>query len=199
MNLIIVIDYLGTFVFAISGALAATERRFDLFGVFMLGTVTAIGGGTLRDLLIGSAPVGWMTNEIYIYLIISSVPLVYLFKKHIHKLRKSFFLFDTLGIGLFTILGLQKTLDAGLSPLIGVMMGVTSAVFGGIIRDVLSNEVPLIFRKEIYASACFAGAIVYLAINIFAPESVAIVVSILTVIIIRILAVKKGWSLNIHA
>lgn len=198
MNLIIVIDYLGTFVFAVSGALAATEKKFDLFGVLMLGIVTAIGGGTLRDLLIGSTPVGWMRNEIYIYIILGAIPLVYFFKNHIMKLRKSFFLFDTIGIGLFTILGLEKTLSAGLSPLIGVMMGVVSAVFGGVIRDVLSNEVPLIFRKEIYASACFAGAIIYLGINEFAPDSVAIVVSILSVIIIRILAVKKGWSLNFH-
>ena len=197
-HLIIVIDYLGTFVFAISGALAATEKRFDLFGVLMLALVTAIGGGTLRDLLIGSTPVGWMTNEVYIYLIISAVPIVYIFNKHIHKLRRSFFLFDTLGIGLFTILGLEKTLSAGLSPLIGIMMGVTSAVFGGVIRDVLSNEVPLIFRKEIYASACFVGALIYVGMEAFAPESVAVVLSILSVIIIRILAVRKQWSLNIR-
>jgi len=195
MTLISFIDYLGTFVFAISGVLAAVEKKFDLFGAIMLGMVTAIGGGTLRDLLIGSTPVGWMVNEQYIFIILSAIPICYFFKDRILNLRRSIFLFDTIGIALFTILGLKKTLALGLSPTIAVMMGIVSAVFGGVIRDVLSNEVPLIFRKEIYASACFAGAIVFLFVNYWAIEPIAIIISILTVFIIRVLAIRKKWSL----
>jgi uncharacterized membrane protein YeiH len=109
-------------------------------------------------------------------------------------MKKGIFLFDTLGIGLFTILGLQKTLAFGLSPMIAVMMGVVSAVFGGVVRDVLSNHVPLIFSKEIYAFACMAGAMVFLALNPFLQESIAMTISIITVIVIRILAIKRNWA-----
>lgn len=195
MSLINFIDYLGTFVFAVSGVLAGTEKKFDLFGVFILGLVTAIGGGTLRDVLIGSTPVGWMNNEIYIYIIASAIPFCYFLKPYISKLKRSFFLFDTIGIGLFTILGLEKTLSVGLSPLIAVMMGIVSAVFGGVIRDVLSRDIPLIFRKEIYAFACLAGALVYLGTCLIVSTDIAMIISILSVIIIRILAIKKHWNL----
>ena len=197
--MITIIDYLGTFVFAISGVLAAVEKRFDLFGALILGLVTAIGGGTLRDVLIGSTPVGWMQNEIYIYIILAALPIVYFFKSRIQGLRKSIFLFDTIGIGLFTILGLQKTLAIGLSPLVGVMMGIVSAVFGGVIRDVLSNEVPLIFRKEIYASACLVGALIFLATQPFTSEPVAMGISVLSVIVVRILAIRREWNLPFKA
>lgn len=194
-NFIISIDYIGTFVFAISGVLAGIEKKFDLFGVLILAFVTAVGGGTLRDILIGSTPVGWMQNEVYFYLILAALPFCYFLKDKVIQLRKSFFLFDTLGIGLFTILGLQKTLALGLSPLIAVLMGVVSAVFGGITRDVLANEIPLIFRKEVYAFACFLGAITFLISDYFLPEKTAMVISIITVIFIRVAAIKKEWEL----
>lgn len=199
MSLIVAIDYFGTFVFAISGILLGVEKKFDLFGVFVLGLVAAIGGGTLRDLLIGSTPVGWMQNEMYIYIILSALPICYFFKSQIMSLKKGIFLFDTIGIALFTILGLQKTLAVGLSPLVAVMMGIVSAVFGGVIRDVLSNEVPLIFRKEIYAFACLIGALIFLGSSYFVSESIAMAVSVLAVIVVRILAIRKGWVLPFNA
>ncbi len=195
MSLIQIIDYIGTFVFAISGVMAAVERKFDLFGVLTLGIVTAIGGGTLRDLLIGSTPVSWMKNEIYLWLIIGALPVCYFFHTYISKYRKGLFLFDTIGIGLFTILGLQKTLEAGLSPVIAVTMGIVSAVFGGVIRDVLANEVPLIFRKEIYASACLFGALVYLGMTMYFTDAISMTWSILAVIALRILSIKMKWHL----
>jgi uncharacterized membrane protein YeiH len=198
MDLILLVDFIGTFVFAVSGILVAIDKKFDLFGVIILGIVTAIGGGTLRDLLIGSTPVSWMQNEIYLYIILSALPICYFFKNYVLSLRKGIFLFDTIGIGLFTILGLEKTLEFGLSPVIAVMMGIVSAVFGGVIRDVLSNEVPLIFRKEIYAFACFFGALMYLGTKMIFPEWIAIVVSILAVIAIRILSIKKHWSVQFN-
>ena len=171
------------------------DRKYDLFGAFMLGFVTAVGGGTLRDLLIGSTPVAWMQNQIYVYLIISAIPICYVLKNPIQKMKRSWFLFDTIGIGLFTILGLQKTLSFGLSPLIAIMMGVVSAVFGGVIRDVLSNQSPLIFRKEIYAFACLAGAVLFIISDHFFAENISMVISIISVIVIRLLAIKYKWSL----
>ncbi len=194
MTLIDFIDYSGTFVFAISGVLAAVEKKFDLFGAIILGMVTAIGGGTIRDLLIGTTPVAWMKNDLYFYIIISAIPICYFFKDEIQSLRKSNFLFDTIGIGLFTILGLEKTLEVGLSPVVAVMMGIVSAVFGGVIRDVLSNEIPLIFRKEVYAFACLGGALTYLFCLEIVPKELAMVISIFTVIVIRVLAIKRQWS-----
>jgi len=195
MDVITFIDYSGTLVFAISGVLAGVDRKFDLFGVFILGFVTAVGGGTLRDLLIGSTPVGWMQSEIHIYIILFALPICYKWKDVILKMKKGIFLFDTVGIGLFTILGLQNTLALGLSPLIAVMMGVVSAVFGGVIRDVLSNKTPLIFREEIYASACLAGAIFFLLSNLVLSKDISMCISIAVVIVIRILAIRKHWSL----
>ncbi len=195
MDLITLIDYTGTLVFAISDVLAGIERKYDLFGVFILGFVTAVGGGTLRDVLIGSTPVGWMQNQAYVYIVIASVPICFVWEKRILKMKRGFFLFDTLGIALFTILGLQKTLAIGLSPLIAVMMGVVSAVFGGVIRDVLSNHSPLIFSKEIYAFACLAGAVLFLGCQHFLSEEISMLVSIAVVIIIRILSIKYHWHI----
>ncbi|MFT5802013.1 MAG: putative membrane protein YeiH, partial [Nonlabens sp.] len=159
-----------------------------------LGFVTALGGGTLRDVMIGSTPVGWMQNETYIFIVMSALPICYIAKDIILRMKKGVFLFDTIGIGLFTILGLKKTLAMGLSPLIAVMMGVVSAVFGGVIRDVLANRAPLIFSKEIYAIACLSGAVLFLIAEPFCSEPIATASSILMVIIIRILAIKRHWG-----
>lgn len=191
-----VIDIVGTFVFALSGVMVAVEHKFDFFGTIILAFVTAVGGGTLRDILIGSTPVSWMGSEVLIYVILITIPLAYLFLNFLKKLRKTMFIFDTIGIGMFTILGLEKSLEIGLSPIIAVMMGVVSAVFGGVIRDVLSNEVPLIFRKEIYAFACFFGALVYLMMEYFyAFKELNMLVSIMVVIVIRVLSIKNKWSI----
>lgn len=198
MDLISLVDFIGTFTFAISGILVAIDKKFDLFGAIILGTVTAIGGGTLRDLMIGSTPVSWIQSDIYLYIILGALPICYFLKDFVLSLRKGIFLFDTIGIGLFTILGLEKTLAVGLSPIIAVMMGVVSAVFGGVIRDVLSNEIPLIFRKEIYAFACLFGALMYIGTKLILPEWASMLVSILSVILIRILSIKKNWSLQFN-
>jgi len=139
--------------------------------------------------------VGWMTDINYLLLVLLALPFCYFLRTSIQKFRKGFFLFDTLGIAVFTLLGLNKTLSLGLSPVIAVLMGVTSAVVGGVIRDVLTNEVPLIFRKEIYALACLAGSVCYLLLQLISPyEIVNISISILVVIVIRFFSVKKKWS-----
>ena len=191
------LDLLGTFVFALSGVLAGMDRRFDIFGAGVLGMATAVGGGTLRDILIGTTPVGWMSDLNYLFLIGAAIPICFAFQSHILKLGKSLFLFDTVGIGLFTIIGIEKTLTAGLSPIVAVMMGTVSAVFGGVIRDILSNQIPLIFRKEIYASACIIGGCIYLMMqHFFHPSNVNMICSIVVVIVIRYAAVRFNWSLN---
>ncbi len=198
MDWIYTLDLIGTMVFAVSGVLTAIHKKFDIVGSLIIGIVTAVGGGTLRDVLIGETPVGWMKDVNYLWVILIALVLAYTFKSSIAKFRKGMFLFDTIGIGLFTILGLQKTLSVGLSPAIAVMMGTVSAVFGGVIRDVLTGVVPLIFRAEIYATACLAGGVVFLLLEAFFPNQIInVVISMLVVFVIRFFAVKKKWSLNI--
>lgn len=190
------LDLVGTLVFAISGMITASEKKFDLFGALVIAFVTAVGGGTLRDVLIGSTPVGWMNDLNYLYLIGGAAILTLLFKRWILKMRTTLFLFDTIGISAFTLLGLLKTLSFGLSPVIAVLMGTISAVFGGVIRDVLTGQVPLIFRQEIYATACITGGICYLILNEAFPTTwIPVTSGIATIIAIRVLAVKFHWSL----
>src|SRR5688572_6705213 len=153
MSLILVIDILGTIAFAISGVLTALNKRLDPFGIFIIAFVTAVGGGTLRDILI-EADIAWMRNLIYVYVILGSTIFAVIFRKRLGYIRKSLFLFDTIGISLFTIIGVEKGIAAGFHPIICIALGTMSACFGGVIRDILCNQIPIIFRKEIYATAC---------------------------------------------
>lgn len=195
-----VLDLIGVFVFAISGVLTAIDHDFDVVGAIIVGSVTAIGGGTLRDMMIGQTPVAWMTDTNYLWVILAAVLVSYLFKSYISKLRRGMFFFDTVGIGLFTILGLEKALSIGLEIPIAILMGIVSAVFGGVLRDILTNRVPLIFREEIYATACLAGGLVYIALNTFSEiNALNMGVSMLTVFIIRYFSIKNNWSLKFDA
>ncbi|PCJ66426.1 MAG: hypothetical protein COA58_06520 [Bacteroidetes bacterium] len=197
MDWIYYLTMTGVFAFGISGVLTAIDNDFDIIGSAIIGFITALGGGTLRDLLIGETPVGWMKDINYLWAILASIVVSYLFKNRIQKLRKSRFVFDSVGLGLFTILGVQKTLDLGLNPIIALLMGVVSAVFGGVLRDVLSNVVPLIFRSEIYASACLIGGGVFIGLSSFSNILyVNMLVAMSTVFIIRYFAVKKKWTLK---
>ncbi|WP_317164063.1 trimeric intracellular cation channel family protein [Cryomorpha ignava] len=200
MDIVYILDIIGVFVFATSGVLTAIDNKFDLVGSAVIGFITALGGGTLRDIMIGQTPVGWMYDVNYLWTILAALILSYLFRKRIVKLRRSLFVFDTIGIGLFTILGLQRTLATGLDPAIALIMGMVSAVFGGVLRDVLTNEIPLIFRREIYATACLAGGLVFLLLTKFYDhELLAMAISMGTVFIIRYMAVRYNWSLNLRA
>ena len=194
MSVIYLLDLIGTFVFAISGILTATRNRLDWFGGLVIALFTAVGGGTLRDLMIGSTPVGWMQDSNYLLVIVGGATVAFFFQASVRRLRKTMFFFDSIGIGLFTILGLTKTLEAGLSVPIAILMGVVSAVFGGVVRDTLCNEVPLIFRKEIYATACLLGGIVYVSlIYLEIPENMSILSTVVFIIVLRILAVRYAW------
>lgn len=191
-----ILDVLGTVSFAVSGVLTAYYKKLDPFGVFIIAFVTAVGGGTLRDVLIGSTPVTWMIDIKYMYIIALSVVLSIVFIKKISYLRTSLFLFDTIGLGVFTIIGIEKGLDANLHPLICLALGTITASFGGVIRDILSNEIPVIFRKEIYATACIFGGTVFLLLHYLnSPLIVTYVVTSLIIISIRLLAVKYNLSL----
>lgn len=193
-------NILGVFVFATSGILTAIDNDFDLVGASIIGFVTALGGGTLRDVMIGETPVGWMKDTNYIWTVLVALIFSYLFKRSIMKLKKSMFLFDTIGIAVFTILGTQKAISFELPTTVVLMMGVVSAVFGSVIRDVLTNEVPLIFRKEIYASACLLGGVSFLLLEAFSDlQNVNMVLSILVVITIRYLSVRNNWTLKFKA
>jgi uncharacterized membrane protein YeiH len=197
-DIISYLDLIGTLVFAISGTMAASSKKLDLFGAAFIAFVTAVGGGTIRDLLIGDTPVGWMRDQNYMFIILAGVGITFLFQKHVKKLRKTLFLFDTIGIGVFTILGLKKALLIEIDPLIAVMMGMFSAVLGGVIRDILINEIPLIFRKEIYAMACLAGAsLFYLLQKAGISFELNTLISISFIIIIRIIAIKYKIGLPV--
>lgn len=196
MSLIYLLDLVGTAVFAISGFLVAGEKRFDIFGAAVVALVTAVGGGTLRDVLIGSTPVGWMQDLWYPAVILIGIIFAWILGPTIRKLQKTMFLFDTIGIGIFTILGMEKTLALGLHPIIAIMMGTVSAVFGGVVRDVLVNREPLVFREELYATACLAGGILYAILNIFQiPHDLLIILTVIFIVSIRGLAVRRGWNL----
>ncbi|MEP0132886.1 MAG: trimeric intracellular cation channel family protein [Eudoraea sp.] len=189
-------DLLGTVAFAISGVLVAMEKRLDLFGVFIIAFVTAIGGGTLRDLLIGNTPVAWMLESTYIITIIGTVILAIAFREKLRYLRKSLFFFDTLGIGLYTMVGIEKGLNANLLPAMCIILGTITASFGGVIRDILCNEIPVIFRKEIYATACVVGGLSYFLLRkLPLGDEYVYLASILIVIGIRLVAVKYKIAL----
>lgn len=186
-----IIDILGTIAFVISGVLMAMDKKLDLFGVIIIAFVTAIGGGTLRDLLIGNTPVFWMQEMTYVTVILGTVLVAILFSKQLRNLRKTLFLFDTIGIGLFTMVGVEKGLNADLHPIICVALGTITASFGGVIRDILCNEIPVIFRKEIYATACVLGALSYFLLQMLPfTQEYAYSPAILIIISIRVLVVK---------
>jgi uncharacterized membrane protein YeiH len=191
MELIYTLDILGTFAFAISGALVASDQKLDLFGVIIIAFVTAVGGGMLRDILIDAHPINWIGDLNYLWVILIAVISTFLFKSKILPLYKTLFLFDTVGISVFTLLGLQKGLTFDLHPVVALIMGMISAVFGGVLRDVLTNKIPLIFEKEIYASACLAGGLSYLILNQFnVSTDLNFIISASVIVIIRLISVK---------
>src|SRR5690606_22132466 len=190
------LDIIGTVVFAISGVLVALSKRMHPFGILIIAFVTAVGGGTLRDILIGDTPVRWMKNMTYTYVMLGSTMFTIVFKRKIDYLRKSLLLFGTVGIGLYTAVGVEKGISAGLNPIICVSLGTISACFGGVIRDILCNEIPVIFRKEIYATACIVGGFSYFLIKKLPIDiDLAFVIAGLIVILVRLLAIRFKISL----
>ncbi len=197
MEPIYYIDLLGTAVFAISGAMAAMRHNIDLFGAAFTGFVTAIGGGSLRDIFLNLRPV-WVDDGNYLLAIVVGVVIAILFKSVLGKLARTLFLFDALGIGFFTVVGVQKSLAFDSSGIAAVVLGMFSAVMGGVTRDTLLNETPLIFRKEIYATACLSGAVLFVSLNrLGIDHNLNAFLSASVVSFIRIVAVKYRLTLPI--
>ena len=185
-----IIDFIGTFAFAISGIRLASAKRFDWFGAYVVGAATAIGGGTLRDLML-DVPVFWMHDGVYLTCTGIALLWVILFRKYMINMHNTFFIFDAIGLALFTVVGIQKTIDCGLPIWVGIVMGTMTGVAGGIIRDVLINDVPLIFRKEIYAMACVVGGLVFgLCYLLDMPTMITNLACGAAVFLTRVLAVK---------
>ncbi|WP_417608584.1 trimeric intracellular cation channel family protein [Owenweeksia hongkongensis] len=189
------LELLGTFVFAISGALAITGKDKDWVGATFTGFITAIGGGTLRDILLDRHPLVWISDMAVVYTIVAGIVCVYFFSKTLGRLSKTLLLFDTLGISLFTIVGTEVALHHGVRGEIAVVMGMFSAVMGGVIRDTLTQETPVILQRGVYASACFIGAAIYLILRYFdLDRNLNFIISISSIIIIRLLSVRYEWA-----
>lgn len=197
MNILQLIAYTGIFIFAITGALKARTHKMDIFGAVVIAFATAYGGGTVRDLLIGIKPVNWVNDYLALGLVLGAVIIVFLFNSNVSKFRKTIFFTDAIGIGMFTAAGIEISLNAGLNEGYAVVMGVVTATFGGLIADILGNEVPNLLRKgELYATACLAGGIAYIGLKeIGLEKNINLSVCVLIVVGLRILSKRKRLTL----
>lgn len=196
MKLQYIIELAGTGFFAISAALVATQRsKHDWFGVSFISFITAVGGGTVRDILLDSYPLVWMRDINFMIAIISGVIIANIFYDRIKQFRRVMFILDTLGVAIFTIIGTEKAMHFGISPFMAALMGMFSAVMGGVIRDVLTHETPILFRKELYASVCMAGALIYVGLEMMhCNRTMNVILSVIIIMAMRIIAVK--WNLT---
>lgn len=195
MDFLTIIDYIGTFAFAISGIRLASAKRFDWFGAYVVGFVTAVGGGTIRDVLLDVTPF-WMLQSSYLIVTALALGFVIMFGKYVIRLNNTFFIFDAIGLGLFAVVGIEKSIVHGYPMWVGIIMGTLTGAAGGVLRDTLINEVPLIFRKEIYALACvFGGLVYYLCLALGIPSTLTQIIAAGSVILIRVLAVQYHISL----
>jgi len=196
MTLLYLLDMIGTAAFAASGAWAGVRREMDLLGVLVLGMVTAIGGGTLRDLLLGDTPPFCLKDETYLWLSLIVSLLVFFGHRHLSRISNPLLFFDAIGLGTFVVIGTGKALQFNLGPFGAVLMGIMTATAGGVMRDVLSTRVPLILQREIYASACLIGAGLMVALQHTAlPQNLTLILAAASVIILRLLAISRNWAL----
>ncbi|WP_087022176.1 TRIC cation channel family protein [Thaumasiovibrio subtropicus] len=195
--LIYVLDLFGTAIFAISGVILAGRLRMDPFGVMVLAAVTAIGGGTIRDMALGATPVFWITNSVYIWIIMITAVLSMVLIKNPKRLPWYLLpVSDAIGLAVFVAIGVEKALAFGADPIVAVIMGCMTGCGGGIIRDVLAREIPMVLRTEVYATACIAGGIVHTgALALSAPTNAAMLAGIVTTLTIRLAAIK--WHLSL--
>lgn len=193
-----IIEVLGTIAFAISGIRLAAAKSFDWFGAYVVGFVTAIGGGTLRDVLL-DIPVFWMQSWMYVAVTFLSLVTVIVFSHILVKGLRTLFIFDAIGLALFVVVGIEKSLACGYPYWVAIIMGIITGSFGGVIRDILINVEPLFFRKDIYATACLAGGLIYWIIAGIAglPAIWAQITCASTVVGLRIAAVHYNWALPI--
>ena len=196
MELLKLIDIAVIAVFSISVVFAAMEKKLDVFGVFIIAFITALGGGTLRDVLIGQLPVSWMYNLNYGLIVLLSTLASMFFSNIIGNYQKTLLTFDSLGIGLFTVVGIQKGIMLDFHPAVCIALGTITACFGGVIRDILLNNIPLIFQKELYATACILGGVVYFVLmRLQMNEMITEMISITFIVVFRLVAVRFNWQL----
>lgn len=195
-NINFIIEFLGLISFSMSGAFAAMEKKLDPFGVIIISFVTSFGGGTIRDLLL-DVPVFWMRDMFGCAVVLGGSIFAIMVKSFEKKFQSPLFIFDSFGLGLFTIMGIQKGIDAGQGTVICLTLGMITGCFGGIFRDVLLNRIPLVLRKEIYATACILGGILFLFLMKYTgvPYVVAHISTILLIVAIRTFAVKYEWQM----
>lgn len=192
-----VIEMIGTIAAAISGIRLAAYKNFDLFGAYTVGLVTAIGGGTLRDVLL-DIPIFWMQSPAYIAVTAISLLVVIMFKKVLVSHNRMLFIFDTIGLALFVVIGIQKSLAVGYPMWVAIIMGMITGAFGGVLRDILINEEPLFFRKDIYATACIAGGVAYWLMGFISQDPIVDQCACaIVVIVLRMLALRYNWSLPV--
>ena len=197
MNLLELITWTGTFVFALTGALKARASRMDIFGGAVMAFATAYGGGTLRDLLIGISPVNWVNDNIALALVLSGTLLIFIRKERAGRFEKAIFFTDAIGLGMFTATGIEVSLRHGLNDIYSLIMGIITATFGGLIADILRNEIPNLLKKgELYATACAIGGAVFLGLKKFPlDDTVALFLCVVIVVGIRIYSKRKKLSL----
>ena len=193
------IDWFGTAVFAVTGALVASRKRMDIVGFILLGCVTGIGGGSLRDAMLGALPVFWVREPVYLAICVA-VSAATFFLAHIPESRYRVLLWlDAAGLALFCVVGADRALAAEAAAFIAIAMGVMTATFGGVIRDILGGESPLILRREIYVTAALAGAVVFVGLKALAmPDAITATAGFAACFVIRALALSYGWSLPVY-
>lgn len=190
------LDLLGTVAFAASGALTGVRKQMDLLGVVMLGIVTATGGGVLRDVLMHDLPPFCFKNELYLYLAVGTSLIVFITPRRFERQRNLLLMLDALGLGTFAVIGTTKALTYHLGFMGAIIMGVMTATCGGLVRDVLCNDIPLILQREIYATACIIGCTVLYIMNLYSlPQTLSLTISAALVIAIRSAAILRGWHL----
>jgi uncharacterized membrane protein YeiH len=191
------ITYAGTFVFALTGAFKARSYKMDVFGGIVLAFVTAYGGGTLRDLLVGVKPVNWINDNIALGLVFAGTAFTFLLKENVNRIKRTIFYTDAIGLGLFTAWGIEIALRNGLNDVYALVMGVITATFGGLIADVLCSAIPNLLKKgELYATACAIGGVVYLLLKQVSLENnINLTICVLIVVGIRIYSKRKRLML----
>lgn len=191
-----IIEIVGTAAFSIAGAFAAMEKRLDVFGVFIIAFITALGGGTLRDVLIGKVPVNWMLDLSSTVVVLITTIAVLFFKSVIKNYHNVLLFFDSIGLGFFTVVGIQTGIALDLHPIISISLGTITACFGGVIRDVSLSNIPLIFKKEIYATTCILGGIIFFVLlNLGVPKLPVEIICLVIIVLFRLLSVKYHWHL----
>jgi uncharacterized membrane protein YeiH len=196
LTLLFLLDIAGTFFFAVSGAMVAMKKNMDLFGIIVLGTVTAIGGGTIREILIGQFPPFVLRQDLYFYIAIIGSLITFLFVEQLLRIRSIVLLADAVGLGTFVTIGLTRALEVDITATSAVVLGVISAVAGGMIRDVLAGEIPFVLTRDFYAASCVIGGVTYLGlVAVGASPNMTMGVTTATVIFLRVMAIRYRWKL----